>query len=596
MNLNHDDVHDQLQLDNKSTAFNFIWIPCSGLGTVLKIDTISGHVLGAYRTTPENQQWGDPSRTTVDHDGSVWLSNRADVYNSSGSVIHIGLNENNQCHDRNNNGVIDTSTGIDDVRSWETQDVNTAEDECIVHYTKVNSLGTRHVSVDAKNDVWVSGYSLQNFDLIKGGKFDIPGSGTIIRSEESVDYGGYGGLVGMDGVIWSAAPLLRWNPVGNLTAETYWAPPGSDVGPPAPGKFWSGQSGDSYGLCIDTKSGHVWNTQYAGNLIHEYDKDGRHLGAHEHGFDDYEHAQGCVVDGNGEVWVAHSKGWGVHTIGHLRQNGSLVGNVELVVNLPNFTDGYGPTGVAVDGLGKIWASNYYSNSLSRIDPTQNDGQGKVDMTVDLGNGCTPYTYGDMTGSQNVAPPNSGTWTVMHNITNNTSQPRKIEWHSSVPSGSSLDVYMKNHSAAKWDLVTNGQVISNLTGPTLFVQVRFTRKAGGASPVLFDLSVAEDNPTIPDPTTPAPTTPDPKTPAPTIPDPTTPAPTKRPSKCIMGSSPYTASSKSGKKGPVHGHSSRFSSMKGYRQEHHMKSRWRGRTMTNQKGSGLNIFSRWYMVHV
>lgn len=221
VNLNHDDVHDQLQLDNKSTAFNFIWIPCSGLGTLLKIDTISGHVLGAYRTTPENQQWGDPSRTTVDHDGSVWLSNRADVYNSSGSVIHIGLNENNQCHDRNNNGVIDTSTGIDDVRSWDTLDVNTAEDECIVHYTKVNSLGTRHVSVDAKNDVWVSGYSLQNFDLIKGGKFDIPGSGTIIRSEESVDYGGYGGLVGMDGVIWSAAPLLRWNPVGNLTAETY---------------------------------------------------------------------------------------------------------------------------------------------------------------------------------------------------------------------------------------------------------------------------------------------------------------------------------------------------------------------------------------
>jgi glutamate-1-semialdehyde aminotransferase len=35
--------------------------------------------------------------------------------------------------------------------------VSTAEDECIIHYTRVNSTGTRHVSVNRDNDVWVSG-------------------------------------------------------------------------------------------------------------------------------------------------------------------------------------------------------------------------------------------------------------------------------------------------------------------------------------------------------------------------------------------------------------------------------------------------------
>ena len=78
--------------------------------------------------------------------------------------MHIGLEENGQCEDRDSNGTIDTSTGLGDVLAWTdasgARGVATAADECIVHYTQVNSQGTRHVSVDANNDVWVSGIVL----------------------------------------------------------------------------------------------------------------------------------------------------------------------------------------------------------------------------------------------------------------------------------------------------------------------------------------------------------------------------------------------------------------------------------------------------
>jgi hypothetical protein len=265
VNVNYKDGANQLQLDKKSAPFNFIWVACSGRGTVVKVDTKTGKVLGEYRSTPESQGWGDPSRTTVDLDGSVWLTNRADVGpDGFGTIVHIGLKENNQCEDRNSSGIIDTSTGLGDIRPWAnatgTRNVTTAYDECIVHDTVVNSKGTRHVSIDANNDVWVGGWLLRNFDLIQGGRFDVPFSGTIIQSEPAaVDdnngYGGYGGLIDEQGVIWSARPLLRWDTALSLTGDNG-DPPGPDIGPPTVGTNWTGRKSDveddSYGLCIDS--------------------------------------------------------------------------------------------------------------------------------------------------------------------------------------------------------------------------------------------------------------------------------------------------------------------------------------------------------
>jgi sugar lactone lactonase YvrE len=366
---------DQLQLSNEPQPFNFIWIAASARGTVLKVDTripsriceenITAYIVGKYRSGPDSAGFGDPSRTTVDSDGSVWVANRK---HDPGSIVHIGLEQNGQCEDRNGNGKIDTSKRLNDTKSWKNESgvrgVGTAEDECIVHYTRVNSNGTRHLSIDSDNNVWVGGFGTKRYwDLVKGGHYSETKSGTILKTYDPVmvgdgtAFGGYGGLHDKNGVLWSSRPLLRWETALNLTGEN--GDPdglGPSIGPPINGTNWTGQtSPESYGLCIDSM-GNVWSTQLNGSLIDKYASDGTHLGNFTHG---NEWAQGCVVDRKGYVWVAHSNN--SNTVGHLRNNGSFVGNVNIA------TQG-GPTGVAVDSEGKVWATSLNTNSVYRIDP------------------------------------------------------------------------------------------------------------------------------------------------------------------------------------------------------------------------------------
>ena len=488
VNINHDSPNnDQLQLDSQATPFNFIWIAMSGRGTVVKINTNTGAILGEFRSTPSSQGAGNPSRTTVDNDGSVWVANRHNVSNGLGTVLHIGLLENGQCEDRDNSGTIETSTGLSDIRAWAddsgARGVATADDECIVHYTQVNSQGTRHVSVDANNDVWVSGSSLQNFDLIKGGRYDVPVSGQIIRSEPSVGFGGYGGLIDGNGVIWSARNLLRWD-TSNMLVGPNGDPAGDDIGPHA--ENWSGQSGDSYGLCIDSQ-GNVWNTQLSGNLIRKYAPDGTHLGSFFHGNN---RAQGCVVDGNDHVWVAHSLAdGGQTTVGHLLNNGTHVGNVSLV-------GGVGPTGVAVDAQGKIWSANYQSSTASRIDPTAGP-IGAVDLTVNLGAGGFPYNYSDMTGSTLIAPPNSGTWTVDYDSGTAGVEWGFVTWSSDEPGDSIISVEVASSTDgitySAFQPVTQDVDITVPNGQFVRVTVSFTRASTDESPILYDLTITANHP-------------------------------------------------------------------------------------------------------
>ena len=156
VNVNHN-VADQLQLDSEATPFEFIWVAASGRGTIVKIDTGTGVILGEYWSAPQNRP-KNPSRTTVDSNGNVWAGNRDEADGGKGSIVHIGLEENGQCVDRNGNGVIDTSTGLGDIKPWPNAGgvdtnggVTTAEDECIIHYVRTAGTDVRTVAVDGSN-------------------------------------------------------------------------------------------------------------------------------------------------------------------------------------------------------------------------------------------------------------------------------------------------------------------------------------------------------------------------------------------------------------------------------------------------------------
>jgi streptogramin lyase len=508
-NVNHHTPnHDQLQLDEMTRPLPYVNIANSERGTIVRINVNNGAILGEYFTAP-NGMGRDPSRTTVDKFGNVWVSNRAEAGFSGGqnkgSVTRVGVviggtrvdadgrpNPSgrylkppfnyNTCVDRDGDGLIKTSSRLGDILPWTNAGgadthggVSTAEDECIINYTRVVGTNTRTVAVDANNDVWTGGLGDLDHEKISG-VTGLPVPGTQFNA----GCGGYGGLVDGNNVLWSArggANLLRYD----VDATS--------------GACLDASHGD-YGLGIDPRTGEIWHTNLFGNRVAKLATTGTLIAAYGHGDDT---AQGVVVDGVGNVWVAHSLIGPRTTVGHLRTDGTFVGNVPL-------PGGAGPTGVAVDANGKVWVANYNSNNAMRIDP--NAGPiggggfpvGVVDLVVDLGPGASPYNYSDMTGFVAIgstAP--QGTWTVVCNSGVLGLEWGTVGWNELAPAGTDVRVEVRaadvllDLASVPYREVQSGERFEGVFGQFLDVRVTMARGAGvTASPVLYDLTVSPLN--------------------------------------------------------------------------------------------------------
>ena len=249
-----------LQLLDEIRAWPYIAIANSGdrtlvspRDTLVRVDVNTGNVVGEYLSRPgiqgptqQNDPYcmqGDPSRTTVDAYGNVWVGNRSEgLYGNpvadQGSVTRIGLVVGGTrafargdpkavyitnpdyctCEDRDHDGFIRTSRGYpwgtgaldDDYKPtflpWPNTagldsdgGVDTAEDECITAYVRVAGTSVRFVAVDPVGDVWTGGRSNHVFQKIDGATATAM-PGFIFNST----CGGYGGLVDPSNVIWSA--------------------------------------------------------------------------------------------------------------------------------------------------------------------------------------------------------------------------------------------------------------------------------------------------------------------------------------------------------------------------------------------------------
>jgi YVTN family beta-propeller protein len=474
--------------DTILTPFNHIWVALSGRNTAVRINTNhvdgdgratladsaggNGAVFGEYRTAPQNRP-GDPSRTTVDKNGDVWVTNRAEGSNGLGSVSKLSANPTGT-----------TSTGIwngssFNVLAWANagnQDTNggttTAVDSANLLYVRTAGTNARTIAVDKNNDVWVGGYGDKEHQLYDG-TTGAPKSAIVNLGGNS----GYGGLIDGNGVLWSAGwafgSLSRYDPATNTQSD-------HAVG------------GGSYGLAVDSQ-GNVWNTHLS-NAVSKLDSNGNLLNTFNYAGGTGN--RGVAVTGDDNVWIANSFG---NTVSRLDNNGNLLATITVESQ---------PMGISVDSNGKVWVTNYGSNSVSRINPATN----LVDLTVELGPGASPYNYSDMTGTTVVGTTSpQGTWRkVMDGGTG--ADWDQIFWNEEVegaiPALTGLliearvsDDLMNWSAYASYD---SGDLL-NLMGRFLEVRATLTRPGNSdLTPVLSDLRVlfSHDNGggTVPEPAT------------------------------------------------------------------------------------------------
>ena len=446
-------ISGSLRLDQPNQPLPYVNIPCSGRGTLVRIHVGTGAIIGEYTTAPADMK-KNPSRTTVDKFGNIWVTNRDEdgLMNGMqmGSVTRIGITIGgtrtnasgqsdpngqylkppflyNTCIDRNGDGLIKTSNGLGDVLAWTNAGgantfggVSTAEDEAIITYTRVLATGARTVAIDENNDVWIGGSN--NF---WHEKLDGQTGNRIPGTEFNLGAGGYGGLIDGNGILWSAGPR-DGNPLLRYDTKGLSSPPGQVL-------YGKGD----YGVGIDPNTGEVWSTTFTEGIVHKLDAAGNIIGSFSHG---NQYAQGVAVDAFQNVWVAHSLVNGI-TVGHLKTDGTFVGNVQL--------NEAGPTGVAIDAFGNVWVSNNNSNSVSRINPNAgpigNGGYpiGAVDLTIPLGANANPYTYSDMTGFVvlNCTVP-SGSWTVVHDGQELGRKWGEVEWNAVTPDQTGVKVEVR----------------------------------------------------------------------------------------------------------------------------------------------------------
>ena len=370
--------------DPGDVEFSYIWISNSSQGTVSKINTRTLVEEGRYTSGPPGAQ--DPSRTSVNLDGDVAVVNR------QGGITKIWAIPA-RCQDKNNDNVITTSTGPNDVLPW-------GQDECVawntpllpasrpVAWTTGDKVGEDECGAPIFENpkVWATaptgGGSSTVVYLLNGDTGAIENQITV---PAGAGLGGcYGGAVDPNNdfwcVVYSGGPLVHVRIV-DLTYEIIPLPNPS-----------------AYGFTVDSK-GRSWVGGWSG-IIQRYDPMTQQWTQVTVPPTYTSLTRGMMEDQNGHIWGAalYDASQGI-----VRIDTDTASFVEVIdaTKLPGVLT---PTGASVDVDGIVWM----------VDQSKDGGGAWVyDPTTQavqwVGGLVGPYTYSDMTGwaLKNVAGGPSG---------------------------------------------------------------------------------------------------------------------------------------------------------------------------------------------
>jgi hypothetical protein len=393
---------------SSNTLPSIIWIANTGAGTVTKTDTNTFQVLGQYAIGPSANTL-DPSRTSVNSDGDVFVGNRA-----GGMLLKIS-SAGAGCPDTNMDGKITTSTGFGNILPW-------GQDDCVLWNVPVpaeamvRGVAAQDVEVsvpvpDAPNNtvinhyVWTGGttapYTIHKYDGATGAQL-------ISTAAPSAIYGlalsGTGQLWmsgNTDGPTFSRVDTTKCVDQASCDAAEICQSSCDSTGACTCTSCNSGPCDQAikeritipdavYGITVDFKQ-RVW---LGGSDVKRYDPSAPAASRYSKvgtGASYY----GVTADSKGFVWAAGTDGSSVvRVVGDTLQS--------------NIIQGIPSKGLAVDKQGKIWSISLNSGaSVITPGPTLTDNPvasppgGNTQLTgadAPAGIGYC-YTYSDMTGQQ-----------------------------------------------------------------------------------------------------------------------------------------------------------------------------------------------------
>ncbi|MDC0667594.1 hypothetical protein [Nannocystis radixulma] len=344
---------------------SYIWIANSTQNTVSKINTFTGVEEGRYYV-----EGGSPSRTSVNLLGDVAVSSR-----DPGGVTKIAARKID-CVDLNGNGMIDTSTGPNNILPLGT-------DECVLWRKPIPSpgytYGARATAWEGtKPDpdtcqypqprLWFGWMDAQNtahierVDGTTGATLD-----TVLFPNWGPGYSPYGGAVNADGDFFVTG--LSTQPAIMVDAETLAV---TNFGVP---------QGCKYGMTLD-KNGNIWNGGCNDNSVYLYDMQTQAWS--NIGNAGGSRVNGMMADGAGNVWGAGSSPC---RLVHIDADSKTYVNNNIPI--PGCSN---PWGVSIDIEGFVWVVDMSANVAFKIDPVTY--QTVLTVTGLVG----PYTYSDMTGA------------------------------------------------------------------------------------------------------------------------------------------------------------------------------------------------------
>lgn len=454
----------------------FIWIPNSTDRTVTQIDTQTLNVKGTHGLASNGVDCHNPSRTTVDIDGNVWVGCR-------GTASYI---------DREDIKSGDVPVAVDN------KVVKLAKTDGSVLLSVVVGHAPRALALDVKNRLWV-GNSVDDtvwaIDGATGQCLRGEGSGCPAPATAVSDFP-YGAAVDQRGHLWVVSlgvkPTERLPVLTEIDTET-----GQVLGQYGPFARKAGCN-ELYGIAIDHLN-NVWlggfncsdvvkvkgvsgkdpttgKNHKAGEMIAYYDVGG-------------ETSRGVAVDMDNNVWVALSSTDTASKISGT--DGQIIHSVNV---------GSGPIGVAVDAYGNAWVVNRNSDSVHRINGLLPSDKQEIKV------GAGPYSYSDMMGTalRTVTHNKAGfaAWSVKVDAGVTSPAWKNVSWHATQPDSSAIEVQTRcaatsaglgQAPCAGWNAVGASPAQIDCAGCAggqwLEVRVQFfADPATKAKPILHDLTV------------------------------------------------------------------------------------------------------------